>query len=375
MTTTLTVQDHQKILDFLHGIYTLDSLQNFPAYVLNGIAKLVPADIPVYTSIDFANAQLFTVEGTIPNFSNLYKHVQQHFYDHPFAERFSNLDFTAYKLSDFLTEEQLKRSEVIYQNCLRLMGMEETMSFALPQTLPISSSIKNGEHIKGIKFECINLFRSQRNFTERDRLVLNTLHPHLTQIRQTAQVFFQIKQENVQLYDSFNAAGGVLLSKEGHIQFMSHKAERWLKQYFSFSCSGKLLPEYLQQWVKYQLSLFLESESSLNPRLPLVMEQEGKRLTIRFATEPNQEQYVLLLEEQRQPQLSIESFKLIGLSAREAEVLYWVAKGKENLEIAELLYISAATVRKHLERIYLKLEAKTRTAAVVAALEKLGLIN
>ena len=46
------------------------------------------------------------------------------------------------------------------------------------------------------------------------------------------------------------------------------------------------------------------------------------------------------------------SFKL---TAREAEVLYWVIKGKINRDIGDILGASPATVKKHLERVYAKL--------------------
>jgi DNA-binding CsgD family transcriptional regulator len=52
------------------------------------------------------------------------------------------------------------------------------------------------------------------------------------------------------------------------------------------------------------------------------------------------------------------------LTAREAEILQWVALGKTNQEIAALLVVSTHTVRKHLENIYAKLGVHTRTAAV-----------
>jgi pimeloyl-ACP methyl ester carboxylesterase/DNA-binding CsgD family transcriptional regulator len=53
-----------------------------------------------------------------------------------------------------------------------------------------------------------------------------------------------------------------------------------------------------------------------------------------------------------------------GLSARECEVLRWVARGLTNAEIAAALYVSESTVRKHLQNAYRKLDVATRTAAV-----------
>ena len=57
----------------------------------------------------------------------------------------------------------------------------------------------------------------------------------------------------------------------------------------------------------------------------------------------------------------------LGLTAREAEVLGWVARGKTNAEIAAVLFISPLTVRTHLEHIFEKLGVRTRTAAVTTS--------
>ena len=51
------------------------------------------------------------------------------------------------------------------------------------------------------------------------------------------------------------------------------------------------------------------------------------------------------------------------LTLREREVLEWLARGKSNSEIGEILGISSATVGKHLEHIYPKLGVENRTAA------------
>jgi LuxR family transcriptional regulator, quorum-sensing system regulator CciR len=59
---------------------------------------------------------------------------------------------------------------------------------------------------------------------------------------------------------------------------------------------------------------------------------------------------------------------LPNLSAREAEVLRWVARGKSNAAIAEILGISAHTVDAHLRRIYLKLGVFDRISAALRAL-------
>ena len=57
----------------------------------------------------------------------------------------------------------------------------------------------------------------------------------------------------------------------------------------------------------------------------------------------------------------------IALTPRETEVLSWLAKGKTNRDIGDILGMSPRTVNKHLEHIFEKLGVETRTAAVAAA--------
>lgn len=56
-----------------------------------------------------------------------------------------------------------------------------------------------------------------------------------------------------------------------------------------------------------------------------------------------------------------------ALTTRESEVLLWIAKGKSNRDIGEILGLSARTVNKHLEQIYVKLGVENRASAAVKA--------
>lgn len=62
------------------------------------------------------------------------------------------------------------------------------------------------------------------------------------------------------------------------------------------------------------------------------------------------------------------------LTARETEILNYVAQGYSNKQIAATLNISEQTIKNHVASIMLKLNANARTQAVVIALQK-GLIS
>jgi DNA-binding CsgD family transcriptional regulator len=92
-----------------------------------------------------------------------------------------------------------------------------------------------------------------------------------------------------------------------------------------------------------------------------------------FFTE-NQQQ-LIESDRSRWRSFSVESAQSLGLTKRESEVLWSIAKDKSNSDIALSLECSLSTVKKHLEHIYEKLEVRTRTAAVMTALIRLGLIS
>jgi len=69
---------------------------------------------------------------------------------------------------------------------------------------------------------------------------------------------------------------------------------------------------------------------------------------------------------------SAKPLESLGLTAREAEVLLWVAQGKSNGDIALLLGMAEKTVKKHMGSIFDKLGLEGRNAATIKALEKLS---
>ena len=56
------------------------------------------------------------------------------------------------------------------------------------------------------------------------------------------------------------------------------------------------------------------------------------------------------------------------LSKRETQIISWVAKGKSNSEIAQILKVSEASIDSYLRRAFAKLGVHDRTSAAVKAI-------
>jgi DNA-binding NarL/FixJ family response regulator len=95
-------------------------------------------------------------------------------------------------------------------------------------------------------------------------------------------------------------------------------------------------------------------------------------LSIRWVQEQPGRSYLILSEERAKH--SPDDLIPLGLTAREAEVLHWIAEGKSNEVIAIILAASKRTVEKHVERILAKLGVERRTEAALRAAERRRLI-
>lgn len=90
----------------------------------------------------------------------------------------------------------------------------------------------------------------------------------------------------------------------------------------------------------------------------------------RFSEAGNEDISMYIVQERNSPP-GPSALLPLGLTAREAEVLYWIAQGKSNPDISLLLSTSVRTIHKHVENIFRKLGLETRNAAALTALEVL----
>ncbi len=160
--------------------------------------------------------------------------------------------------------------------------------------------------------------------------------------------------------------GLLVVTRAWRVGLISDRARGWLAKYFGRESSTvDCIPEPLQEWI-------IEQETGLPAQIgddfsfkTLAVHNSGERLMARLVTDS--EQHMLILKEQplSTRTVLVDSF---GLTPRESEVLFWVARGKSNEEIARILAISHRTVGKHLEHVYAKIGVETRTSAATFVL-------
>jgi DNA-binding CsgD family transcriptional regulator len=368
---TLTLQDVQELHSAIQKLYALHDFNSFGLEALAIVHELVDSEIPAFHT---ANMQSFDVSHlSFPGFpvftAEMQELVHQDLMNHPIVQRMPYTLESAHKLSDFTTQQELQQLEGLYQQHLRPLDCEDQMCLFLPIYQPYRRDEREPEHSPLVGF---SFYRNQRNFTERDRLILNLLRPHLFQAYSNVQQYHQLQQNLTHLNQSLNHLSLVVLNSSGQIQFITTHANQHLQRYFAKQTNVHHLPEHLWTWVKHQIATAKNNSSPPKTRLPLRIEQDGQQLVIRLVAVSGEDQYLLLLEEQT---LSLRSsLDLLGLSPRETEVLYWVIHGKDNQAIALNLDIHISTVRKHLESIFHKLGVNSRTEAIAQALRKLGML-
>ncbi len=351
----LTQRDLRALGACVTEIYALLDLDTFREHVVRAIAKVVPAEVITYTEIGRRGQP--TVRVLHPAravTSDLMLAFEHHRHEHPLIKHFSdNPHGRAAKISDFLTQREFRRLG-LYDEFFRQIGVDHQMVVGLPAPSP---------RVVGVA-----LNRSGLDFSERDRLLLSALRPHIVQALRNAESFSQMRGEVALVLQGLEEIGRgiVLLGSDGGIRSATRLARQWLTTYFGHRAErAKRLPDALERWVRFQGTTVNGSGDVLSARKPLIVEGEARRLVVRLIPASGGG---LLLLEQRHTAPTPASFESLGLSRREAEVLAWVAQGKTDAVIGTILSLSSRTVAKHLEHIYQRLGVENRSAAVAHAL-------
>lgn len=152
----------------------------------------------------------------------------------------------------------------------------------------------------------------------------------------------------------------IVVSVDGDILWRSRLAEQWLAEYYD--AVDATTPEALRRWLQ-------GNQDNASPP-PLVVRREDRSLCITAAGRVGLGERVLLLDNRR-GETGPGRIRRAALTPRETEVLYWLARGKTNRDIADICGMKPRTVTKHVEHIFEKLGVETRAAAAGLAAREL----
>ncbi len=303
-----------------------------------GLAELVPADVLTWDRIELATGVIqhaaVLVETEPPG---AFAACVGSAGDHPLLTAHAAGQRGALRLSEAVEPNRLSHSE-LYGDLLHPSGFSYGIAIAIRPG--------PGEAVVA------GLGRSEREFSERDRDMLDLVRPGLERAWRVADARERLVRALAANPPSGTAV--VLLDSYGEIEHSGVNAERWLAEHFGAAEHPGWLPNPVAGWL------------ALPPRPPLVSVREGRRLTVQLL--PG-DPHALLLEEDV-ASFRPEALRALGLTARDTEMLCAAAAIKDESEIAAELFLSVHAVRERLEQIEAKLDVRDARAAVAQALSE-----
>jgi DNA-binding NarL/FixJ family response regulator len=172
--------------------------------------------------------------------------------------------------------------------------------------------------------------------------------------------------------------GVLVVDARGRVAWQSPQAQRWLAELFADQPSGAAA-RWLADTTAGDAATQLAAASSAaadapTPPAPLLRRPlpDGRLLAARRLGAIGMGEAMWLLSLQAAGDSAPSRLASAALTPRETEVLSWVAKGKTNRDVGEILGLSPRTVNKHLEHVFEKLGVETRAAAAALASRELG---
>lgn len=352
----LGADDLERCLAVLPLLYRAMDMTSFPRVSLMVLNELIPTAIfSSYNEVDMRTGGarvLAEPESFTAGLERFRPVMWTYRAQHPLMARFENgLHDGVWKISDFLNGEAFHALD-IYTHIFAKIGVEDTLSMTL----------QSNEALK--VFYAIN---GTQNFTERDRAVLVTLQPHLTQAFENAIAFTKSRALFLlsarAISDSENH-GFMLVDASGRIQHANERGCKHLIEAFP-STLGEMLPPELMDWVIHSLPL-LE-----RPHNAFELNQLGTTFIFRSAA-ADEGTWIIVSRCEDESLLSKALVDRFHVTLRQAEVLLWLSRGKTNFEIGSILKMSERTVAKHLQLVFQSLGVENRHCASLKVMDALG---
>jgi DNA-binding CsgD family transcriptional regulator len=333
-------------------------LEQFPARALKATKYLFGVDFCWYGEVDTAKMRASAVfESSLAPSGSLVDTWSRFMLEEPTLShwKWPEPGF-AMKTSDYVPLAQLERMP-IYERYLRPWAIEQSL-FA-----PI---LRTSNRVISVGFG-----RKAHDFSEEDRYALMLLSLFLYQCRRGCESSSIARAHRSVVHDDLSVAEVelVVLGRDGRVRSMSSRAAEIIQRHVgAFPRYSPRLPDRLGAYVvntpRPRSSLYFSNLLELSLAAAKEAAARGAGVLEVFTMNDGDEVSLYLCHHE---QLSDETLaRAIGTSERPAEVGRYLCRGETRQGIANQLHISVATVRKHFEELYHKLDVKREVAAVNA---------
>lgn len=325
--------DLRSALDFLEVVETASHIQEFADLLIDGLPRLIPSEIASYNEVDPEHHRAYFRSNPADTmFAGSEQILERYMDQNPLVVHHARTgDGAARTWSDFISQRQLHATD-LYNELFRRLEVEREMVATLPAQRPLLIGVV--------------VMRGGRDFSGRDRALLDLVRPHLANAYANA-----IGRAAMHGLDAAEPGESLVVLGPHHRIVYATPPAMHLLEFF-----GPAIPGFLPDP--------LENLAATPPPVPtgqVKAERAGLSVVARMISAST-----LLLREER-TRVSTQALRSLGLSRREGEVLTLVAAGDPNAAIASRLVITERTVKKHLENIYEKLGVRSRTQAVAVA--------
>jgi len=254
-------------------------------------------------------------------------------------------------ISDFIAYSDWARRDLHW--VYRQSGLMDSMGLDIELTSSLTLRLRD-------------LRRNFGSYLPSERLKLKLLGPHIRQVHRRLAAQGQPAPDGRETWRQTE----VTVSEGGKNCLWSKIAREMLATQGILVLNDEL-PSSVKIWFLAQkLALEHPSEVTLGVQ-PLTLQRGSKTLNLFLMRKPESQSFWLILEEKETTSESDSLFPGLGITRRESEVLFWVAQGKSNSEIATILGVSVGTIGRHLENAFPKLGMENRYAAGLMVMQAL----
>lgn len=336
--TDLTGEDVRAVLELVGEANDAQSLDEFRAFLLPGLRRIVPAEFASYNEILDGGEVLAAIGEPMPP-SEFMAAWSEHALTNPLIAMYTRTrDGRPYRFSDVVTQAELERLPV-YTEFFRHIGVRFQIAFTLPSPPAL---------VRGIA-----LSRTRRDFSDRERAMLDLARPYLVQA-----------YRNALLRGRLGRALDDLSAVLDHLEQPALVADPDGTVIYASAGAAPILA-LLGGGVGHGLPAALRGPRSRDGQPTLVALPDGPLLARAISPSGVADEVIVL---ERGGALEAAGLAGMGLSPRESAVLHEFAAGRTPTETAERLGISVRTVHKHTQHINAKLGTRDRAQAVATVL-------